>query len=442
MLPQRLSLQRLFFLLLSACAFVSVHPASVVTITSPENDGVFPEGATLQVTGIANSGAEAISLYENGVLVAHATGSPITSVQFVRQNAGRGDFTLFTVAQLSLGNSVTSAPVTIHVQALFASPVPFNLTFYSVDHAVTNHSAPFVKHYSMDSEPQTDVLLPAMRLVSGPDRRQYYGVWHQKTYVMDSQARVVSEWIPTGAAIPPLSWPMSVTYDTKRDRALLVSFGGEGFLYAYNPHDQSWKVVASMQNRDVKALVYHAPEDALYALATSGQVLYRFTADGAYTGSIPFPPRPAGPDGAFRDELVSVFQNVIWVSEADRSTMQLGRIVQSFVYAINPTNASVRLAFVGAVVNSPALNKALATDVSADPAVAGDQSVGASLSVEGQSARSLLIHTAAAQTLESTPDLGASEWKVVTNAVAGSGGLSVPFDPNATQEFFRARDAQ
>ena len=38
-----------------------------------------------------------------------------------------------------------------------------------------------------------------------------------------------------GAGLPELSWPTSMTYDSTRNRALLVSFGGEGLLYGYDP---------------------------------------------------------------------------------------------------------------------------------------------------------------------------------------------------------------
>lgn len=288
----------------------------------------------------------------------------------------------------------------IHVNAEFPIPLSFNLAFYSVDHAITNHSGIFLKHYMLDSEPQTGTLLPAMRVVSGPDSDLYYGVWHQQPLIIDARTQKASLWKPSGSHVPALSWPAGVAYDTKRDRALLVSLGGEGFLYAYTSGNHSWKLLASMQNRDVQALVYQPAEDAIYALASFEPVLYRFTADGIYTGSIALPRRPAGPDGAFHNELVAVGRSVLWISEADRTTMQPGRIVESFVYAIDPSKGSVRLAFVGAIVNSSALNKALASDVSSSSASDVGEEPEVALSIRREGSDSLLLGGSAVNGLE------------------------------------------
>ena len=42
-----------------------------------------------------------------------------------------------------------------------------------------------------------------------------------------------AEAIQPGPGLPELSWQTSMTYDSTRNRALLVSFGGEGHLYGY-----------------------------------------------------------------------------------------------------------------------------------------------------------------------------------------------------------------
>ena len=62
------------------------------------------------------------------------------------------------------------------------------------------------------------------------------------------------------------SWPSGIAYDTKRDRLLVVTRGGRGYLYAFKPITKKWSVVGSMQNRDVSALVYDARSDSLVTL--------------------------------------------------------------------------------------------------------------------------------------------------------------------------------
>lgn len=94
--------------------------------------------------------------------------------------------------------------------------------------------------------------------------------------------------IPTSLDVPRLSWPSGVAYDGKRGRILLVSFGGEGFLYAYDLASETWSVVSSMKNRDVSGLVYDESSDRLWAL------------DGAFgPGGLV----AIGPDGAIERPL-------------------------------------------------------------------------------------------------------------------------------------------
>jgi hypothetical protein len=90
--------------------------------------------------------------------------------------------------------------------------------------------------------------------------------------------------------LPEISWPCSLTYDTKRDRLLVATSGGGGLLYSYVPDKKAWAVLAELKGLGQAALTYHPKDDALYVLgeARSGDdggqpVLYRLNAAGAVT---------------------------------------------------------------------------------------------------------------------------------------------------------------
>lgn len=91
--------------------------------------------------------------------------------------------------------------------------------------------------------------------------------------------------IPFGAELPRLSWPSAIAFDTKRQRLLLTSFGGGGYLYAYYVDGEHWSVLRK-PGLSASALVYAESEDALYAvnLSLGGEgwsVLSKFNPHGA-----------------------------------------------------------------------------------------------------------------------------------------------------------------
>jgi hypothetical protein len=164
------------------------------------------------------------------------------------------------------------------------------------------------------------------------------------------------------SGVPELSWPMGMAYDSKRDRVLLASLGGEGFLYAYSPAAQRWSVVASMDNRDVNCLVYHAADDCLYALQVlhsdgGAPLLYRLSAEGAYLGELRLPVLPfsLGPGGG-RSELVSVDEYlVLLVGPETRWSMDPRQEFR--MYLIDPRSHQVWLTYrsTGVKENKPPL---------------------------------------------------------------------------------------
>lgn len=68
---------------------------------------------------------------------------------------------------------------------------------------------------------------------------------------------------------PALSSAMGFTYDSKRDRYLIVTLGGEGFAYAFTPKDKKWTVLSSMKNFDAGAALYDKGADRVWVVPKS-----------------------------------------------------------------------------------------------------------------------------------------------------------------------------
>ncbi|HWI58907.1 MAG TPA: immunoglobulin domain-containing protein, partial [Bacillota bacterium] len=127
--------------------------------------------------------------------------------------------------------------------------------------------------------------------------------------------------------------------------------GGEGFLYACAPDNSQWSVVASMQNRDVDSIVYHASQDALYALEvyranTFGPPLYRFSATGAYQSQIQLPALPFDVGVAnYQSELVSVGDYLFLLIGPDPLFPYNTGPLEERMYLIDPRSSQIWLSY-------------------------------------------------------------------------------------------------
>jgi len=264
--------------------------------------------------------------------------------------------------------------------------LPFSLTFWSGSPGTTNGHL-IVKHYTLDGPVDTNAFLPGgMRATRASDGRFYYGAEAQSVYMLDSRIGTTVK-VNLGSGVPELSWPMGMTYDSMRRRVLLVSLGGEGFLYAKDSTLSRWSLVSSMKYLDFDCLQYHASDDSLYGLEVyhqgSGHArLLRLNANGVYTGAIELPELPfdVSPTG-YRSELTSVGDYLaLLLSPASVSTSQPR---ESRIYLIDPKTSQVWLTYqhneplpnrwpeIGMLspqeggdypVNAPMLLKASATD--------------------------------------------------------------------------------
>ncbi|MBX9667101.1 MAG: hypothetical protein K2X93_05750 [Candidatus Obscuribacterales bacterium] len=129
-------------------------------------------------------------------------------------------------------------------------------------------------------------LMPNSSFSAGvhlPDRKCWYLVGRDglQLYKETDNTRNL---IPLPRQIDFSEWIHGITYDTKRDRLILLApFDADNKtrLYAYYPRTKTWTVLCAIPNCNahVKGLVYAAEEDTYYALAR----LYDSKDDGRHT---------------------------------------------------------------------------------------------------------------------------------------------------------------
>ena len=67
-------------------------------------------------------------------------------------------------------------------------------------------------------------------------------------------------------ANPDASHLSGLAYDSKRDRLVICSYGGEGYFDFYQLGDDEWLQPSTLNNKDIQGLTYWPEHDKLYAL--------------------------------------------------------------------------------------------------------------------------------------------------------------------------------
>ena len=123
-----------------------------------------------------------------------------------------------------------------------------------------------------------------------PATSTYYAVGAQGVPIQFGRDGVAA---PLPASPYEISWPTGLTFDTKRNRLVLSTLGGEGFLLGYSPGQRKWSMISSLNNVDINSLTYSADDDAFYALESgpadydeTPMRLLRYDAQGRPAGTI------------------------------------------------------------------------------------------------------------------------------------------------------------
>ncbi len=135
--------------------------------------------------------------------------------------------------------------------------------------------------------PAKDTLKPlpdtVVRLVHDPKGKKDYGLTMHEVCEVDLEKKKTVNLDP-GVALERISWPRAITFDTKRDRLLVVA---SKLICEYVPATGKWGVVAELpRGIEMAGLAYHAKDDTLYAVGQgfgedARPTLYQMNAQGA-----------------------------------------------------------------------------------------------------------------------------------------------------------------
>jgi hypothetical protein len=210
----------------------------------------------------------------------------------------------------------------------------------------------FTNEYTAAGPVNGGKLLPAMRIVADGARRHYYG-----TDGPGVRGATLVDAL-TGQAMPVVFTPIpadqgreiGTAFDSLRQRVLLATLGGEGFLYALEANQTEWSRLASLNNLDLDCLEYHAAGDALFGMKVSRfdssqrPAICEFSPEGDFRREIPLPYFPFHISSAWhRSELVSVGEYLVLLLEPEY--FNVDQPLDSRVYLIDPRTDEVRLTY-------------------------------------------------------------------------------------------------
>jgi hypothetical protein len=112
---------------------------------------------------------------------------------------------------------------------------------------------PFLVQIARGEQPGRDVAFTDAGFVLNPD-----GQGTSVTYRISED-------------VPPISWPVGAALDPMTGKIFGVSFGGEGYLYAYDSENNAWTVESSMENADASGMIYDQQNQRLVLPITRSQ---------------------------------------------------------------------------------------------------------------------------------------------------------------------------
>ena len=283
------------------------------------------------------------------------TGYSVDSSRFLRAVPKIAALTGQEIASFHGGYQPPAAGFTIdavqndpRLLSTYPQPVPlsqlpdlhFDLATYS--------SQLLIRHYGLNGPDDGGFLLDSgVVMDSEPTGRLYYGV-NGSLIEVDTQGATRN--IPLLPETVQEGWVMGSAFDRKRNRALVVTLSGEGFLYGYSPAASAWNLRTSLQNRDFDCITYHDADDSLYAVGLSHEDSYnsrvvKLTPDGAFVKEIALPVLPFDIEpGGHRSEIVSVGDYLV-VLFTPGTYPHAEALPESRIYLVDPRTSEVWLTY-------------------------------------------------------------------------------------------------
>ncbi len=246
----------------------------------------------------------------------------------------------------------------------------FNIDFY-------DGSRVFSQAYSLGGPADGSELLPGnLRVTANADRTKFYGLDGEG--ILEADAAGGAGVIRAPSDVLREGWLMGATFDTLRQRALLVTLSGEGALYGYAPASGLWSTLVSMNNIDLSSLTYHPALDALFGLEVTRSdygraVIDRFSPDGHKVGELELPSIPfdIGVVG-HRAELVPVGTYLVMLLAPDFPWIGSDAVRDERMYLIDPESRQAWLTYRNACLCSGSVTLEATDPVASEP---GDATV-------------------------------------------------------------------
>jgi hypothetical protein len=129
-------------------------------------------------------------------------------------------------------------------------------------------------------------------LASDPRSGTLYGINGSGLFRLDLKANTATE-LPVEGDIPELSHACAAAFDSKRNRVVIATLGGTGYLYAYDPDKNQWSLLRDLANIDLHSLAYSAEEDCFYGLAhrfgsERRLSILKYSATGGFSDDVDF----------------------------------------------------------------------------------------------------------------------------------------------------------
>jgi C-type mannose receptor len=134
---------------------------------------------------------------------------------------------------------------------------------------------------------------------------------------------------------PDVSWPCGLAFDSKRRKVVMVSLGGTGYMYGYEPATEKWTLMADMKEAGLVPFVYLPEQDEFIGLQVhhgSANSLYRYDHDGNFLG------QQRMSQGLLRHgakhshcQAIPVGDVVVFLIGAEHTTPEGDRAVRAFV---------------------------------------------------------------------------------------------------------------
>jgi hypothetical protein len=121
----------------------------------------------------------------------------------------------------------------------------------------------------------------------------YYGTIGQDVYRINPTTFQFTQLPITGVGNVDTGWDIGCTFDTLRNRLIVATLSGPGYIFAYSPQTQQWSLLNEFNNEDFQSIVYRPGNDTLYAVRNAGGILgpidslFKYGPNGQFLGTVP-----------------------------------------------------------------------------------------------------------------------------------------------------------